>query len=59
MPLIVNGWTLLFHDMMLGQIKTLADAVNRLLGDPALARRLSEAALRDCLGRFTRPWEWV
>lgn len=29
MPLIVNGWTLLFHDMMLGQIKTLADAVNR------------------------------
>ncbi len=29
MPLIVNGWTLLFHDMMLGQIKTLADAVKR------------------------------
>lgn len=29
MPLTVNGWTLLFHDMMLGQIQTLADAVNR------------------------------
>ncbi len=29
MPLTVNGWTLLFHDMMLGQIRTLADAFNR------------------------------
>lgn len=29
MPLIVNGWTLLFHDMMLGQLRTLADAFDR------------------------------
>jgi toxin YhaV len=34
-PLTVNGWTLLFHDMMLGQLRTLADAFNRArLADP-------------------------
>lgn len=36
MPLIVNGWTLLFHDMMGGQIRKLADAFSRAsLADPA------------------------
>jgi len=35
-PLTINGWTLLFHDMMLGQIRTLTEAVNRArLADPA------------------------
>ncbi len=35
MPLTVNGWTLLFHDMMLGQIRNLAEAFNRArLTDP-------------------------
>lgn len=35
MPLIVNGWTLLFHDMMVGQIRKLADAFSRAsLADP-------------------------
>lgn len=29
MPLTVNGWTLLFHDMMLGQVGNLAEAFNR------------------------------
>ena len=35
MPLTVNGWTLLFHDMMLGQLRTLAEAFERArLTDP-------------------------
>jgi len=29
LPLTVGGWTLLFHDMMLGQIRGLADAARR------------------------------
>lgn len=29
MPLIVNGWTLLFHQMMIGQITNLADGYDR------------------------------
>lgn len=29
MPLTVNGWTILFHDMMIGQVKNLADAVEK------------------------------
>ena len=35
-----------------GDAAGLADAVNRLLGDPALARRLSEVALRDCQAQW-------
>lgn len=29
MPLTVDGWTLLFHDMMIGQVRNLADACFR------------------------------
>jgi toxin YhaV len=28
-PLTINGWTLLFHEMMINQVRTLADAYNR------------------------------
>jgi toxin YhaV len=29
LPLTVDGWTLLFHDMMIGQVRGLADAARR------------------------------
>lgn len=40
MPLIVNGWALLFHDMMIAQLRGLVDAAGRARrGDPDGYRR--------------------
>ena len=54
MPLTVNGWTLLFHEMMLGQIGSLAEAFKRAhTADPAGFRSNANVRVLASVAKLT------
>ncbi len=51
--MVVNGWTLLFHEAIIGQVKNLADAYERArIGDPKGFRSNANIKLLAALAKL-------